>query len=133
MPPEIPRFTGLDPRTIRQRNNPVVVQQHAGDSAFLWTQRCRATGAYNYKLFDLARVDSRLEAHLHGLTLAREDGWGACETQLGQGPAEIFPAAVIALGDPQRRNVPAVLDAPAAKPEGAPALVSALGCGPFSN
>src|ERR1700690_3724184 len=127
MPPDTSGIAGYDPRAIRGRTNVSVVAQHASEAAFLWRQRTSSTRAHNVGLRDLARLDGRLEGHLRGLALAGEAGWACCESQLDDGPAELFPATVTALRDPRQRHVSAAIDALIAEPKGAPAFVSALG------
>ncbi|HEY5911072.1 MAG TPA: hypothetical protein VJA21_10760, partial [Verrucomicrobiae bacterium] len=79
--------------------NEVVVEQHAEEAAFLWTQRDRAVAAPNYRLKDLARLDERVEAHLDGLRIAGQFGWQLCQKALQEpGPGEVFAAAVLAFG-----------------------------------
>jgi hypothetical protein len=43
---------------------PIIVEQHAGEAAFLWLLRDAAVRAPHYSLKDLARLDDRVEAHM---------------------------------------------------------------------
>jgi uncharacterized protein (TIGR02270 family) len=107
---------------------PIVLEQHAEESAFLWILRDDAVHAPHYSLRDLGRLDLRLEAHLDGLRVAGPYGWQVVKDCLKlEEPGEIFAAAVIAFesGDPKRTDL--VLDAGTATPELARGLVSAIG------
>jgi uncharacterized protein (TIGR02270 family) len=76
-----------------------VVEQHAEEAAFLWTQRDRACEAPNYRSFHLSRLDERVEAHVDGLRVAGEGGWRIALEQLQRrcGAGELFAAGVQAL------------------------------------
>ena len=50
---------------------PLVIAQHAEESAMLWIHRGVALTSPNYSLPDLAKLDGRVEAHLDGLRVAR--------------------------------------------------------------
>jgi uncharacterized protein (TIGR02270 family) len=119
------RFKGISPTETSALVQPAVVEEHAAEAAFEWTRRAGATRAYNYGLSDLARVDDRIDAHLHGLALAGEIGWQACVEQLELGPGELFAAAVLAIGDRQRLEL--VFEMAQAEPTWIDALVSAWG------
>jgi uncharacterized protein (TIGR02270 family) len=54
---------------------PVVLEQHAEDSAILHATRTNLTRAPHVKLRHLRRFDDRLEAHLDGLLVAGESAW----------------------------------------------------------
>ena len=47
-----------------------IIEQHAGEAAFLWTLRDAAGGEPHYKLWELAKLDDRVEAHIDGLRVA---------------------------------------------------------------
>lgn len=51
-----------------------IVEQHATELAFLWSQRARLAVAPNCRLRELAAVDERLRAHLSGLIAAGTTG-----------------------------------------------------------
>jgi uncharacterized protein (TIGR02270 family) len=102
------------------RDRPVlehIVEQHAEEAAFLWTQRDAATDAPHYKRHHLARLDERVEAHVDGLRVAGEAGWRIALEQLERRceKGELFAAGVLALesGD-MRRIEPLVAVAEAA-------------------
>jgi uncharacterized protein (TIGR02270 family) len=119
---------GFAPAEITARVLPGVVEQHATEAAFLWSQRQRALRQPHYSLRDLADLDERVEAHLDGLRVAKDAGWQACVSQLAStGPAEIFVAGVLAFGGTERTRMRDVLLAGCALDGGTAALVSALG------
>lgn len=82
---------------------PDVVQQHADEAASLWTMRSRLATAPACALFDLARWDERLAAHVDGLSVAGDDGRLICEAMLEELSAgAVFVAAVRAIEEKQR-------------------------------
>lgn len=103
---------------------PPLVEQHASDAAFLWTQRSSAVASPDFDLEDLADLDERIDANLDGLRLAGETGWQLAleglEDELDGG--EAFVAAKLALDRGDMRGVAQVLDLV----EGAPEIWSAL-------
>jgi len=58
---------------------PLVIQQHAEESAHLRHMRSVLTAAPHVKLHHLRRLDDRLAAHLDGLAVAGEFGSTVCE------------------------------------------------------
>ena len=54
-----------------------IITQHAEEAAFLWLQRDAAVREPHYSLADLAELDNRVEAHIDGLRIAGDAGWGA--------------------------------------------------------
>jgi uncharacterized protein (TIGR02270 family) len=121
------RPIGFRPWEISAMINQEVIDQHAEEAAFLWTQRDHATNAPQYALKDLAKLDGRVEAHVDGLRVAKDTGWSTALKQLEQGPGEVFAASVLAFEstDPTRRQ--SVLDVGCSKPQLARALISSLG------
>ncbi len=108
--------------------NEVVVEQHAEEAAFLWSQRDRAVTAPNFRLKDLARLDERVEAHLDGLRVAGQFGWKLCERALAEpGPGEVFAAAVLAFGSGDPDRSAAVVKVASSSPKLQRGVVSALG------
>jgi uncharacterized protein (TIGR02270 family) len=111
-----------------------VVTQHAEEAAFLWLLRDLAVGAPHYLLWELAKLDNRVEAHLDGLRIAGDPGWEIGNTGLAEGDAgEVFAAAVLAFEGGQDERIGAVLKAGTAAPDKARGLVSALGWLPFDR
>ena len=108
--------------------NMEVVEQHAEDAAFLWTQRDNAVMAPNYSLKDLADLDERVEANIDGLRVAGETGWKICEDALDlEGPGEVFAAGVLAFESKDKERIDKVLETGCSEPELMRALISALG------
>ena len=104
-----------------------VVAQHTEEAAFLWLLRDAAVGAPHYLLWELAKLDNRVEAHLDGLRIAGDDGWVICAEAAAAGPGEVFAAAVLAFESGRDERIQLVLKAGTAKPEPARGLVTALG------
>src|SRR5215471_1933530 len=79
--------------------NETILTKHAEDAAFLWLLRDDAVRSNHYTHGELARLDSRVDAHLDGLAIARDAGWEICRSQLLEYPeaGEVFAAAVLAL------------------------------------
>jgi uncharacterized protein (TIGR02270 family) len=104
-----------------------IIDEHAEEAAFLWTQRDRAAVAAHYALKDLARLDERVEAHVDGLRVAGVAGWKTVFANLEQGPGEVFAASVLAFesGDAERRA--AVLPVACSAPALGRALASGVG------
>ena len=126
------RPIGFSPQEISAMVNEVVVEQHAENAAFLWTQRDRAVYAPNYSLSDLADLDERVEANLDGLRVASDVGWSLCETALeSQEPGEVFAAAVLAFGSGNEERIQKVLDVAVTESSLERAAISALGWLPF--
>ena len=77
---------------------PHILSQHAEEAAFKWLLRNRAVGQPHYRLKDLARLDSAVEAHLDGLRVAGEAGWECVREELVHAEAgEFFTTAWLAL------------------------------------
>jgi uncharacterized protein (TIGR02270 family) len=107
---------------------PLVLTQHAEEAAFLWLLRDAAVSAPHYKLKDLAKLDNRVEAHLDGLRVAGDAGWGFAQGQLEDHPepGEAFAAAVLAFESGNQARIACVVRT-AAAPALARAVTSALG------
>ena len=117
-------LTRLVPTTII----PEIVSQHFEESSFLWFLRNLAVLAPHYSLKDLAKLDSRVEAHIDGLRIAGDAGWEICNEALDAGEAgEIFTAALLAFESGEKNWIKSVLAAAEEKPETCRGLVSALG------
>jgi len=76
-----------------------ILEQHAEEASFLWSQRDRGTDAPQYPRRDLVRLDERVEAHLDGLRVAGPNGQEIVGAQYEQHPGagEAFVVAVLAL------------------------------------
>jgi uncharacterized protein (TIGR02270 family) len=75
----------------------------------------RTSERLDYALFDLAKLDHRLEAHIDSLRILGDDGWQLCLEALSKGDA--FPGAVLAFesndltrAEPIHAAVPLPLD-----------------------
>lgn len=107
---------------------PVIVEQHAEESSFLWILRNYAVHAPHYKLKDLARLDDRVEAHLDGLRIAGQEGWKLCEEGLNiEKAGEVFSAAVLALESKDPARLEKVMAVSEQSPESVKGLISAFG------
>jgi uncharacterized protein (TIGR02270 family) len=121
------RPIGFQPAEISVRVNQMVVDQHAADAAFLWTQRDHAVTAPQYSLTDLAALDERVEANIDGLRTANDAGWETSVQSIELGPGEVFAAGLLAFDGTDAGRLARVLEAGAADPAAAGALISALG------
>src|SRR5436309_2753626 len=106
-----------------------VVSQHAEEAAFLWLLRDTAVGAPHYKLWELAKLDDRVEAHINGLRVAGKPGWEITQTALVDiGEAgEVFAAGVLAFESGVPERIQQVIEVGTATLEAARGLISALG------
>ena len=103
-------ITGFTPTEISALVNREVVEQHASEAAFLWKQREHAAVAPHFKLKHLAKLDARLEAHLHGLLVAGEAGWHFAQRRLADAnPGTVFVAAFLANASGAARRMPQIL------------------------
>jgi uncharacterized protein (TIGR02270 family) len=105
-----------------------IVEQHAEETAFLWTLRDAATTAPHYKRHHLARLDERLEAHVDGLRVAGEAGWQIAVSQLERhwDKGELFSAALLALESGDMRRIEPLAAKLRATPEGRRGFVGAI-------
>ena len=132
--PTLQRPIGFSPQEISAMVNEVVVEQHAENASFLWTQRDQAVHAPNYSLSDLADLDERVEANLDGLRVAGDVGWQLCEKELeNQEPGEVFAATVLAFGAKNEERIQKVLDVAVTDPSLERAAISALGWLSFAH
>ena len=107
---------------------PVVVQQHAEESAMLRHIRSVLVRAPHVGLLHLGRLDERIAAHLDGLAVAGDYGTKLCVAALERpGCGEVFALAVRALESHDESlwaHVPALVPA---LPDAARGVASALG------
>lgn len=104
------------------------VEQHAEEAAFLWLLRDGAVGAPHYKLWELAKLDNRVEAHLDGLRIAGDPGWEIVLGQLAEGEGgETFAAAVLSGESGSVDRIQAVLELGTATEDRIRGLISGLG------
>jgi uncharacterized protein (TIGR02270 family) len=90
-----------------------IVEQHAGDAAFLWVRRGAEVRGRRFGETDLGRLDQRLTAHLAGLVAAGEAGWSAALAQFADWPeaGEVFVLGALALHHGEPALVSRALDA----------------------
>ena len=111
-----------------------IVEQHAEEAAFLWTQRDRAVLSPSYTLRDLARLDERVEAHLDGLRVAGQAGWEICKQAVeAEEAGALFALASLAFASNDRQKVEASLSLGCSKADLQRELISALGWLPFER
>jgi uncharacterized protein (TIGR02270 family) len=106
-----------------------IVTVHAEEAAFQWLIRDAAVRDPHYLLWELAKLDDRVEAHLDGLRVAGDPGWEIVRTalvEIGE-PGEVFAAGVLAFESGAPERVQQVFEVGTATPEAARGLVSALG------
>lgn len=105
-----------------------IVDQHYDEAAYLWSQRDAATTATNYSLSDLAFLDERLEAHIDGLRVAGDYGWGLCEAGLDpKDPGTVFTASVIAFESADKERIDLLVGVSGQSRAAFRAVVSGLG------
>jgi uncharacterized protein (TIGR02270 family) len=114
---------------------PLLVEQHASEAAFLWSQRSAAARAPHYGPKDLARLDGRVEAHLDGLRIAGPAGWEIAKAALSPDePGTVFAAGVLGFESGAADRIAAVFEAVRAAPKAtALAAASALGWMPWAE
>jgi len=99
---------------------PTVVQQHAEEAVTLRTTRSYLVTAAHVQLFDLARADERLAAHLDGLAVAGDEGsktaLDAVQEDPDPGLGEFFTAMVCAIEDRNEHRLEWLLDRAEASP-----------------
>jgi uncharacterized protein (TIGR02270 family) len=122
------RPIGFRPGEISALLNSEVIDQHAGDAAFLWSSRDRAVRAPHYRLVDIARLDERLEANLDGLRIAGETGHEYAEKQLApDATGTMFAAAVLAFESKIGSRVDSIVSQSISEEIYVPEVLSSLG------
>ena len=107
---------------------PVVVQQHAEESAMLRHVRSVLVRAPHVKLSHLRRLDDRIAAHLDGLAVAGRYGTGLCTAALERaGAGEVFALAVRVIDERDDRAIQRLVALAAALPDARRGLLSAFG------
>jgi uncharacterized protein (TIGR02270 family) len=111
-----------------------IITQHTEESAFLWVLRNNAIYSPHYALKDLAKLDTRIDAHLDGLRIAGAEGWKLCAETLASGEAgEVFAAGVMAFESGDAQRIQTVLDIAVTSPELSRGAISALGWLPYAQ
>ena len=111
-----------------------IVEEHAGEAAFLWRIRDAAAVAPHYDRRRLAELDERLEAHLDGLRVAGAQGLEVGEAALDpEEPGSVFALALLAVEQGDAKRLEAALTLAAASPAAARGAVSALAWVPFER
>jgi uncharacterized protein (TIGR02270 family) len=106
---------------------PVVVTQHAEESAFLWVLRSGTVHRPHFTLRTQTELDRRLDAHLDGLRLAGEGGWRICKDVVPpESAGAIFALASSALGTGKDDRLAEVFAAAAAEASFEKGLASAI-------
>ncbi len=106
-----------------------IIERHVEEAAFLSLLRDSAVVAPHYLLWELAKLDDRVEAHIDGLRVAGEPGWEMVKkalVEIGE-PGEVFAAGVLALESGDAEKIQQVIEVGSATPEAARGLISALG------
>ena len=107
---------------------PVVVQQHAEESAMLRHIRSVLVRAPHVKLHHLRRLDDRIAAHLDGLSVAGAYGTECATAALARpGAGEVFAVAVRAIEERDDKALDRLIALAGALPDGKRGLLSAFG------
>jgi uncharacterized protein (TIGR02270 family) len=107
---------------------PVILQQHVEDAAILYATRTALTRAPHVRLLHLGRFDARLEAHLDGVAVAREDAWPVLQQSLElPSTGRIFTFAVRAIESREPGHLDRLFALAEALPEVRTGLVAAFG------
>lgn len=115
-------------RTAQRPVVPVIVQQHAEESAMLRHVRSVLVRAPHVGLLHLGRLDERMAAHLDGLAVAGRHGDALLLAALDRpGAGEVFALAVRALQPHNAKLLDHVLDLADVLPDAARGIASALG------
>lgn len=88
-----------------------IIQQHVEDASFQWLLRNRAVHEPHYNIFDLARLDWRIEAHLDGLRISGDEGWKISrDICLVEEIESVFTAVVFALESGNEMDIKKALE-----------------------
>lgn len=82
----------------------MILLQHAEDASILHATRTALTRAPHVRLRHLRRFDDRLDAHLHGLTVAGDAAWSVCQAALERlSEGRVFAATIPIVGRTSER------------------------------
>lgn len=116
------------PQTLDRPIIPVIVQQHAEESAILRHVRSVLVRAPHVRLRHLRRLDDRIAAHLDGLAVAGRAGTALCTAALERaGAGEVFALAVRLIDERDDRALDRLVALAAALPDAQRGLLSAFG------
>jgi uncharacterized protein (TIGR02270 family) len=122
------------PPVIERPPIPVVVQQHAEESAILRQIRSVLVRAPHVRLRHLRRLDERIAAHLDGLAVAGAFGTALCTAALARvGPGEAFAVTVRAIEERDDKALDRAIALGAALPVARRGLLSAFGWVPAAQ
>ena len=116
------------PQTLERPPIPVVVQQHAEESAMLRHVRSVLVRAPHVRLRHLRRLDDRIAAHLDGLAVAGRHGTALCTAALERpGAGEVFALAVRLIDERDEAALERLVALAGVLPDAKRGLLSALG------
>ncbi len=117
-----------NPLKRRKRILADVVEEHANEAADLWALRSAVAVAPHTRLFDLARFDARIAAHLDGLAVAGDESWPFCDAMLEEPSAgAAFVVAARTIEEKQQKRLDRVFAVAEAVPGTRAGLASAFG------
>src|SRR5215472_14722806 len=115
------------PQEISALTNDRVVEDHAGQAAFLYRMRERAVASPHYRLGQLAMLDGRVLAHLAGLRVAGPAGVEQARKKLADANrGTLFVFAFLAFADSDRSMMRDSLAIGLSEPALMDAVVAAL-------
>ena len=115
-------------QTLERPPIPVVVQQHAEESAMLRHVRSVLVRAPHVRLRHLGRLDERIAAHLDGLAVAGRYGTALCTAALERaGAGEVFALAVRVIDERDDAALGRLVALAGALPDAQRGLLSAFG------
>lgn len=121
---------GFAPSELSSLVHRRVVDEHAGEAGFLWSQRQRAVSAPHFRLEHLRMLDARVQAHLAALRTAGEEGWHAALR--GADPDDtgaLFTLSRCGFDSGQPERMRHALAVALAAPDGPAAVAAALAWG----
>lgn len=111
-----------------------VIEEHAGEAAFLWRSRDTAASGPSHTREELAAIDARLAIQLDGLRVAHDAAWEVCAEVLPlDKPGDVFVVSALALAVGAYAKLAEVLDAAGLDRTLARGIISALGWTPLAQ
>ncbi len=118
---------GFRPAEVSGMANLAVLETHASEAGFIWTQRDRAVRASHFRLEHLGRLDARLEGHLQGLRLGGDAAARLTAVQLAECDAgAVFANTWLTFGGNDFQHIGGVLSLACSSPEFARAAAAAI-------